>query len=139
MGFTSTSFIVMIQSTVSWERRGIATASNMFMRNLGNTIGAAFLGGVMNSSFQSYLNQHAGSEEPLSIDAANQLLDREERMLLPNETVQLLQEGLSAALHNVYLIVLLFAALSMVFLLFIPRGSKQTDLKKKAVYKLDDK
>lgn len=139
MGFTSTSFIVMIQSTVSWERRGIATASNMFMRNLGNTIGAAFLGGIMNSSFQAYLNQHAGNEEPLSIDAANQLLKREERALLPNDTVQLLQDGLSAALHNVYLIVLLFAALSMVFLLFVPRGSKQTDLKKKAVYKLDDK
>ena len=49
MGLTLTVFIVSIQSTVNWQQRGIATASNMFMRNLGNTIGAALLGGILNS------------------------------------------------------------------------------------------
>lgn len=57
MGLTSTAFIVMIQNTVSWDRRGIATASNMFMRNIGNTIGAALLGGIMNMGLQGYLDK----------------------------------------------------------------------------------
>ena len=43
MGLTSTSFIVTIQGAVPREQRGSATAANMFMRNFGNTVGAAFL------------------------------------------------------------------------------------------------
>lgn len=57
MGLTSTAFIVSIQSTVAWQQRGIATAANMFMRNLGNTVGAALLGGVLNSSILSYMKK----------------------------------------------------------------------------------
>ena len=48
MGLTSTSFIVTIQGAVPRERRGTATASNMFMRNFGNTVGAAFFGAILN-------------------------------------------------------------------------------------------
>ena len=59
MGLTTTTFIVSIQSSVSWEQRGIATASNSFMRNLGNTIGAAFLGGVLNSQLMNYFKNMA--------------------------------------------------------------------------------
>ena len=57
MGLTSTAFIVSIQSTVSWQQRGIATAANMFMRNLGNTIGAALLGGILNNRLAHYLSE----------------------------------------------------------------------------------
>ena len=41
MGLTSMSFIVLIQNMVSWEQRGIATASNQFMLSIGNTVGVA--------------------------------------------------------------------------------------------------
>src|SRR5690625_1782678 len=44
MGMTSTSFIVSIQTTVDWTIRGIATATNMFMRTIGSAVGVAFLG-----------------------------------------------------------------------------------------------
>lgn len=42
MGLTSTGFVVTIQGAVSRKERGSATAANMFMRNFGNTVAAAF-------------------------------------------------------------------------------------------------
>jgi MFS family permease len=48
MGFLSTSSIVLIQEIVAWSERGSATASNIFSRNLGSTLGATVLGAVLN-------------------------------------------------------------------------------------------
>ena len=50
MGFLSTSAIVIIQDSVGWAERGSATASNLFSRNLGSTLGATALGAVLNIS-----------------------------------------------------------------------------------------
>ena len=54
MGLTTTAFIVSIQSTVPWNTRGVATATNMFMRNVGSTVGAALLGGILNSQLLAF-------------------------------------------------------------------------------------
>lgn len=123
MGLTSTSFIVLIQNTVEWERRGIATASNLFMRNLGNTVGAALLGGIMNGTLQTYLHQHS-DRKSLTIDDANSLLNAKERLQIPYKLRHILQEGLTISLHHVYLIVLLFAAVSLALLLLLPKSHK---------------
>src|ERR1700733_13568212 len=48
MGFFSTTAIVIIQDSVAWAQRGAATASNIFSRNLGSTLGATVLGAVLN-------------------------------------------------------------------------------------------
>ncbi len=48
MGFLSTAAIVLIQDSVGWAERGAATASNLFARNLGSTLGATVLGAVLN-------------------------------------------------------------------------------------------
>ncbi|ALC91158.1 MFS transporter [Bacillus sp. FJAT-18017] len=125
MGLTSTAFIVLIQSTVSWQQRGIATASNMFMRNLGNTIGAALLGGILNSRFSAYLADKGDEGEGLTLDSANILLDKAERENLPAGVLEILQEGLTISLHTVYLGVLLFAVISMVLIAFLPIKVKQ--------------
>ncbi|MDP4086216.1 MAG: MDR family MFS transporter [Bacillota bacterium] len=122
MGLTSTAFIVSIQSTVSWQQRGIATASNMFMRNLGNTIGAALLGGILNAKLQSFLHvssEHIGRK--LTVDSTNLLLKANERNKLPSTVVHILQNGLTVSLHTVYFVVLLFAVISLIMILFIPK------------------
>lgn len=127
MGLTSTAFIVSIQSTVSWQQRGIATAANMFMRNLGNTVGAALLGGILNSSIISYMTKNGGPERDISIDAANVLLNEEERMKLPADLKLLLQDALTTALHSVYFWVLIFAVISMLFIIFLPKQEKTAE------------
>jgi EmrB/QacA subfamily drug resistance transporter len=48
MGLLSTSGIVLIQEIVPWSERGSATASNIFSRNLGSTLGATVFGAVLN-------------------------------------------------------------------------------------------
>ncbi|WP_267381299.1 MULTISPECIES: MDR family MFS transporter [unclassified Sphingomonas] len=50
MGFLSTAAIVIIQDSVGWTERGSATASNLFARNLGSTLGATVLGAALNVS-----------------------------------------------------------------------------------------
>ncbi|KKK34367.1 MFS transporter [Mesobacillus campisalis] len=122
MGLTSTAFIVSIQSTVPWEQRGAATAGNMFMRNLGNTIGAALLGGILNSVLQSHLKDKGdlGIGE-ITIDSMNMLLNESERRALPVDVKTLLQEGLTGALHTVYLVLVIFAVISLVLMAFLPK------------------
>lgn len=48
MGLLSIASLVMVQEIVDVRQRGSATASNMFARNLGSTLGAALLGAVLN-------------------------------------------------------------------------------------------
>ncbi|WP_144474714.1 MDR family MFS transporter [Cytobacillus oceanisediminis] len=127
MGLTSTAFIVSIQSTVAWQQRGIATAANMFMRNLGNTVGAALLGGVLNSSILSYMKKHGAEDQDLSIDAANVLLNEAQRQKLSAGMKTILQDALTNALHSVYIVVFIFAVVSLLFILFLPKEEKTAD------------
>ncbi|KAA9026039.1 MDR family MFS transporter [Niallia endozanthoxylica] len=125
MGLTSTTFIVTIQSTVDWERRGIATASNSFMRNLGNTIGAALLGGILNSQILRYFKEN-GQEinANLTVDSINILLNPNERNRIPDSLLQFLQDGLTYSLNIVYFAVLIIAVISFVLILLLPREKK---------------
>jgi hypothetical protein len=47
MGFFNTAAIVIVQDSVGWTERGSATAAFVFARNLGSTLGAAALGGLV--------------------------------------------------------------------------------------------
>lgn len=49
MGCITTPTIVLVQSAVGWQMRGIATATNSFMRSLGQTVGIAIFGTLFNS------------------------------------------------------------------------------------------
>ncbi len=48
MGLLSLASLVLIQESVDRSQRGSATASNIFARNLGSTLGATVLGAVLN-------------------------------------------------------------------------------------------
>lgn len=123
MGLTTTAFIVSIQSTVAWNKRGVATATNMFMRNVGSTIGAALLGGILNSRFLAYLESKDSSKE-YNLDTATNLLDLSQREKLTEDTRALLQQGLEFSLHGVYWAVFGFAVLSFLLILLLPKNGK---------------
>jgi EmrB/QacA subfamily drug resistance transporter len=71
MGFVSNAAIMIIQTSAGWAERGSATASNVFSRNLGSTLGAAILGAVLNVSLAH--GQAGGAA--VSPDQIKQLLD----------------------------------------------------------------
>ena len=122
MGMTTTSFIVSIQSTVEWQMRGVATAANMFMRTLGSTIGAALLGGILNSKLQSYIRSEG--IENVSLESMNILLNEQERNALSESVRSVLQEGLTISLHYVYWGVFVFAVISFLLIIFLPKGQR---------------
>ena len=120
MGLTSTAFIVSIQASVSYELRGSATASNMFMRNLGSTIGVALLGSILNSSL---LRTFSDNGQNYSLSSINDLLSADSRAGISAEALGFLQDALAGALQNVYLVTTFFALLSFI-LIFGLRGQK---------------
>jgi len=54
-----------VQDSVEWSMRGSATASIIFARSLGNTLGATVLGAILNAGINHYATG----------DAANRLHD----------------------------------------------------------------
>lgn len=118
MGLTSTAFIVSIQGAVSYEQRGSATASYIFMRNLGSTIGAALLGSVLNSTL---LNYFRSTDRDFTLNSVNDLLTAESRAGIPQDALEFLQEGLSRASQNVYGLTAVFAIISLLLIFGLPR------------------
>lgn len=126
MGFSTTTFIVSIQNSVDWKIRGVATASNMFMRILGSTVGVALMGGILNTQMKNHLQKEGGNVDlPLDLDVANILLDPQKRTDLPNPVIEVLQTGLTLSLHSVYWIVFFLSILSLVIILFMPKRKNQ--------------
>jgi EmrB/QacA subfamily drug resistance transporter len=58
MGLLNITSMVMIQGSVDWTKRGSATASLIFSRTLGNTLGVAALGAVLNIAVVSFATRH---------------------------------------------------------------------------------
>jgi EmrB/QacA subfamily drug resistance transporter len=69
MGLISVPSLVLIQEVVDWTQRGSVTASNIFSRNLGSTLGATLLGAVLNHSLAG-----SGRQAPVTSDQLRQLL-----------------------------------------------------------------
>lgn len=65
MGLISVSSLVLIQEIVDWTQRGSATASNIFSRNLGSTLGATVLGAVLNHGLGRALGTASISSDQL--------------------------------------------------------------------------
>lgn len=123
MGLTTTTFVVSIQSSVDWKTRGVATASNMFMRIMGGMVGVALLGGILNSRMSKYLKiEGAELGLALDLDVTHMLLDPIQRDTLTPGALQVLRDGLSVSLHSVYWGVFILAILSFVLILTLPKN-----------------
>jgi len=60
---------VLIQEIVDWSQRGSVTASNLFARNLGSTVGATVFGAVVNFGLS-----HVAGGVAVTADQLQQLL-----------------------------------------------------------------
>lgn len=120
MGMTSTAFIVAIQTTVDWQVRGIATATNMFMRSIGSALGVAFFGGILNKAIKSQIEQ-ANLTNTLTINGVDMLLDPANNSTLSNQMIQVLQNGLVLGMQQIYICLGLLAILSYILIRQIPK------------------
>ncbi|RKG79558.1 MDR family MFS transporter [Corallococcus terminator] len=90
MGFTSTALLIAVQTSVGWELRGVATASNMFFRTIGGALGVGLMGGV--------LVTHLMKDPSVPVSAANELLGPEHGRGLPPAMLETLSGALSTGL-----------------------------------------
>lgn len=110
LGFLIVTCIIMVQGSVQWHRRGSATASNVFSRTLGNTLGAVVLGSVLNYGLHSHSN--------VKPESVRKLLDTPTGIALPDR--ELIIAALSHGLHLTFWVVLVLSVVTFVVSLLIP-------------------
>jgi MFS family permease len=110
MGLVSVSSLILIQEIVEHSERGSATASNLFARNLGSTLGAAAFGGVLN-----YGLSHSATAGGVTSDQLKELLQTQ---AAPVDAA--LQMTLQHALHLTFCAMFAIALISIVLTLLIP-------------------
>ena len=122
LGLLSTSLVVGIQSVVGWNQRGVVTGSNMFARQLGQALGAAVFGGILNASLANWI-QHAPSafaaQLPANINDISSVLGGSSD--LSAAALAYLRQGLYIASHQVFIAVTLVAVVGVVAMLWTPR------------------
>lgn len=105
MGFCNTTYLVSAQVAVSFRERGASTALTLFMRTLGQTVGAAVFGAALNIGLLYYAPQ-AG-------DVAGRLMDPALHQNLGAAEIAQLVGSLAASLRVVYAICALFGIVAL--------------------------
>lgn len=121
MGTSSVSALVLIQEIVDVQQRGAATASNMFSRNLGSTLGATLFGAVLNFGLSHAKNAAAVSSEQL-------------KALLQNRVASLgngdaIRQVLHQSLHLTFVSIFVIAIFLVALLLLVPAVTIGADRK----------
>ena len=112
MGLMSISALVLIQGSVDWKERGSATASNVFSRNLGSTLGATVFGAVLN-----YGLAHSSEMGAVSSEELRGLLNGTGTIAVAAAPLRL---ALQDSLHVTFSAMLAISLLIVVASLFIP-------------------
>jgi hypothetical protein len=114
IGMNNNTYLVAVQSESAWNQRGIATSALMFSRLLGQAIGAAAFGGVLNASLSRFLN----SGENL----AAQIMTPAGRAALPADSASAIIGGFDHALHVIFTILVALSIFVLTVGLMLPKG-----------------
>jgi len=96
MGSCNTTYLVSVQGAAVLRERGAATASNMFMRIVGQSTGAALYGALVNAGLLHYA--------PHAERIAGRLMEPSLRGALGPVELASLTEAMAAALRNVHIV-----------------------------------
>ena len=105
MGMMSYTAVLLLQASVEWNRRGAATASNVFARLLGNTLGAAVMGAILN------LGLHLAGAN-VSSDEVRTLMDSSSGAASKGVDVGL-RAAMESSLHWVFVAMFVLAVLTL--------------------------
>jgi MFS family permease len=138
MGFCNTTFMVSVQTSVSWAQRGAATSSTMFLRFLGQSLGAAVFGAVLSASLRGRAEGAAfGAASGAARAAApgggpgtgqaaagalDRLMDPQWRANVTAADLAHLVDATAAAMRHAYMLTGTLAVLALLLALTYPRG-----------------
>jgi EmrB/QacA subfamily drug resistance transporter len=114
MGFCNTTFMISVQTSVAWRQRGAATSSTMFLRFLGQSLGAAMFGAVLTASLLGRAPEAAGVLE--------QVMNPLHRAALHAGDLTGMIEAVSAAMRHGYLLTGTLSVLALLLALTYPAG-----------------
>ena len=116
LGLHSLVFNVAVQSSVASHDRGRATSLFFFSRLIGQALGAAAFGGVLNAGLAA-----AG---PTAHDAVRDLVSPALRAALPAAELARLTGALMEALHGVFALAAGTAVVALLLVLLVPRRAR---------------
>jgi hypothetical protein len=119
MGMSNSAFMVAIQSAADHSVRGIATASAVFSRMLGSSLGTAILGAVLNLSLAHGAAPYA--------DPVQTLMESQAHGSVSPETLALLAGEVGLALHLVFIGGLMLACIALGVAWLMPGGTRPGD------------
>jgi MFS family permease len=115
MGIVSVSSLILIQEIVQPLERGSATASNLFSRNLGSTLGAAIFGAVLNFGLSHYKGMAITSDQLRSLLDATP--NAAQAALSSNEMVR---AALHHSLHLTFLSIFVICVGAVLSVMMVP-------------------
>ena len=107
LGPSSVAFLVSAQGAVSWEQRGVVTASSQFFRMISGTLSVGVLGAVLNARLSAGLRDQANGVSP------NALLNAASRAKMPPALLQSAEHALAQGLHLVFALLALASFLAL--------------------------
>ncbi|MEU2414547.1 MFS transporter [[Kitasatospora] papulosa] len=120
LGLFQLPLIVGVQSTVGWTERGTTTASVLFCRQVGQSLGAALFGAVANGVLASRLADAPVSGLPGGLDAVSHALENPSE--LSAAATDYLRRAVDTAVDHVFTGAAAAAALALlVLVLLAPR------------------
>ncbi|MEH0403537.1 MFS transporter [Mesorhizobium sp. B2-3-3] len=120
LGLFQLPLIVGVQSTVGWAERGTTTASVLFCRQVGQSLGAALFGAVANGVLASRLADAPVSGLPGDLDAVSHALENPSE--LSAAATDYLRRAVDTAVDHVFTGAAAAAALALlVLVLLAPR------------------
>jgi EmrB/QacA subfamily drug resistance transporter len=124
LGLLSTPLLVGIQTVVGWNRRGVVTGANMFGRQLGQAVGAAIFGSIVNVALFTWLQRAPAAiagEVPADSNTVTQVLGGKGAGALSPAAAAYVRDGLATAMHLVFAAQVIIALASVIILLLTPR------------------
>jgi EmrB/QacA subfamily drug resistance transporter len=117
MGFISTPYLVALQAAVPYARRGAATAVQQFFRTMAGAVVVAVMGAVLNGMLAARLH------DPAALQSA---LEPAARAALAPEALLAIRTAFAEAIHVIFIVTAVIAALGVVIAWFFPAGSAAT-------------
>lgn len=122
MGLLNITCVVMIQGSVEWSKRGSATASLLFARSMGNTLGVTALGAILNIALVWFATQQGAALDAQQI----QTLLGSIGTVLGNRANPELRGALDGALRMTFWGMLAFSLLAAALASLVPIPELET-------------
>ena len=139
-GYSNTVFTIIAQSSVGYSLRGASTALNTFIRSLGQTVGVAVFGSLINLTLAGRLADTPGLER-VGQEEVNQLLTPEGSASLPKELWSELRHILEGSLHSLYVVMAVIAVVSLLIVLglrnTVPSAGPEEEMKERGKARMD--